>query len=241
MTLQQKINAFVKLGRILREAAEKQGKAAEIAAGVSIYNGWFTQENVLRAFEAWGNQLQGEQLEKWLSPYVLNPNKAKTVGLIMAGNIPLAGFHDLICVLLSGHKALIKLSGDDEKLPKLLCELLISIEPGFKEQIHFAEGQLREIDAVIATGSSNSSRYFDYYFGKYPHIIRKNRNSAAVISGSESPEKFRMLGKDIFQYFGLGCRSVSKLFVPRGFDFDHIFGGVFGFKDIIHQIGRAHV
>jgi hypothetical protein len=161
--------------------------------------------------------------------------KIKNIGLIMAGNIPLAGFHDLICVLLSGNRALVKLSGDDEHLPKCICEILISIEPEFKNQIHFADGQLREMDAVIATGSSNSSRYFDYYFGKYPHIIRKNRNSAAVLSGSEKPEEIHRLGQDVFQYFGLGCRSVSKLFVPAGFDFDPFFTGIFGFKDIINH------
>ncbi len=240
MTLRQKINALEKLGAVLLQAGQKKGKLAEFAASSSIYNGWFTEENVLHVFTEWGKSLVPEQLSRWLEPYSaesysLEPESPVTIGLIMAGNIPLAGFHDLLCVLLSGHNALVKASGDDEKLPRLICEILISIEPGFKKQIQFTEGRLAKIDAIIATGSSNSSRYFDFYFGKYPHIIRKNRNSAAVLSGSESRQQMQLLGKDVFQYFGLGCRSISKLFVPEGYDFDLFFGGIFDYKNIINH------
>lgn len=244
MTIQQKIKAFEQLGNVFKLAAEADKavpdkphvkKLAELAHSVHIYNGWFTKENVLNAFEALDRMLTGENLEKWLNNYEIKDVKPKNAGLIMAGNIPLVGFHDILCVLMSGHNLIIKASSNDRQLPKCVAEILISIEPEFKDRITFTEGQLKDLDAVIATGSNNSSRYFEYYFSKLPHIIRKNRNSIAVLDGSETADEMRLLGNDIFQYFGLGCRNVSKIFVPPGYDFDNIFRAVFDFRSVLQN------
>jgi len=151
----------------------------------------------------------------------------------MAGNIPLVAFHDWFCVLLSGNKFKGKLSSDDNLLLPFLSKVLITIEPYFENQIEFTEGQLKNMDAVIATGNNNSARYFEYYFSKLPHIIRKNRNSVAVLDGTEKSDELGLLGKDIFQYFGLGCRNVSKLFVPEKYKFDMFFESIIEFKDIV--------
>ncbi|MBK7667135.1 MAG: acyl-CoA reductase [Sphingobacteriaceae bacterium] len=158
------------------------------------------------------------------------PKQQKTVAIIMAGNIPMVGFHDLLCVLLSGHKALLKLSSDDNVLMPFFIKLLEHYEPSLGENIKFSEAKLVNFDAVIATGSNNTASHFQYYFGKYPNIIRKNRTSVAVITGKESPEDLKNLGRDIFLYFGLGCRNVSKLLVPKGFVFDPVFEAVFDYK-----------
>jgi hypothetical protein len=164
-------------------------------------------------------------LEVWVNNYHddLSDNpEVKKVGIIMAGNIPAVGFHDLLCVLISGHKAVIRNSSDDAVLIPFLVEVLLNIAPDFANQIEFTQ-RISDIDAVIATGSNNSARYFDYYFAKYPSIIRRNRNSVAVLSGQETADDFRALGNDIFDYFGLGCRNVAKLYVPRGYVFDPFF------------------
>jgi hypothetical protein len=154
--------------------------------------------------------------------------------LVLAGNIPLVGFHDFICVLLSGHKVQIKTSSNDQMLLPFLANYITSIEPALLNYIHFSEGKLIDFDAVIATGSNNTSRYFEYYFKDKPSIIRKNRNSVAVLNGSETKADFEALGEDIFRYFGLGCRNVSKIFVPKGYIFDAFFEGIFKYQDVIH-------
>jgi hypothetical protein len=241
MTIQQKINAFEKLGTVLKQTGELKSnnpqalKLAELARSVYIYNGWFTEENVLNSYRSLSKMLTKENLEKWLSNYTLKEVKPKSIGLIMAGNIPLVGFHDILCVLMSGHNVLIKASGNDSHLPKCVAEILISLEAGFKGRIVFTDGQLKNIDAIIATGSNNSARYFEHYFGKLPHIIRKNRNSIAVLNGTETPEELSLLGNDIFQYFGLGCRNVSKVFVPVNYNLDNIFKAVFDKKQILQN------
>ena len=153
----------------------------------------------------------------------------------MAGNIPLVGFHDFISVLISGNKVLGKLSSNDKILLPFLTQKLIEIEPEFKEYIQFSDKKLENFDAVIATGSNNTSLYFEHYFGKYPNIIRKNRNSVAVLSGEESPTQLEALSKDIFTYFGLGCRNVSKLYLPKEYDFKPFFNAMYSQKDIIHN------
>jgi hypothetical protein len=153
----------------------------------------------------------------------------------MAGNIPLVGFHDLLCVLISGHMAQIKLSSKDSKLPSYIIKHLLWLEPGFEKNISVTEGKLHDFDAVIATGSDNSARYFHQYFGKYPNIIRKNRTSVAVLSGNESTQELSQLGEDVFSYFGLGCRNVSKIYAPVGYDFTLLLDAWQGFHDIIHH------
>ena len=206
-----------------------------LIAAARVYNPWFTEQNVRQAAGAIGESLQEEKLVEWLSHYIarLNTEKPVRVAVIMAGNIPMVGFHDMMCVLLSGNSFLGKLSSDDKLLLPFLSKLLIAAAPEFEGRIAFTEDRLTDFQAVIATGSNNSARYFDYYFGKYPHIIRKNRNSVCVLSGDENEGQLTLLGEDIFQYFGLGCRNVSKLFVPEGYDFDRLYKSLIGFADVI--------
>ena len=186
------------------------------------HNPWFTPVNIRLNLASWSKALQKENLEKWQASYpqLSHENQSpKKIGLVMAGNIPLVGLHDFLCVLLSGNIVLGKLSSKDNKLFPAIKLILEDINPAFKERIFFVEEKLENFDAIIATGSNNSSRYFEYYFGNSPHIIRKNRNSVAVLNGKESPDDYKKLAFDIFSYFGLGCRNVSKIFVPEDFDF----------------------
>ncbi len=190
-----------------------------------LKNNWFTVNNSIKALGEVCNMLNKIILDVWINNYhddlSDNPD-VKKVGIIMAGNIPAVGFHDLLCVLVSGHKAVIRTSSDDAFLIPFLVEVLLNIAPDFENQIEFTQ-RISDIDAVIATGSNNSARYFDYYFAKYPSIVRRNRNSVAVLSGHETANDFRALGNDIFDYFGLGCRNVAKLYVPHGYVFDPFF------------------
>lgn len=199
-------------------------------------NQWFTEENIRFALKNWQKSLHKESIDSWLSTYDFSTeDESKTIGLIMAGNIPLVGFHDFLTVLISGHRAKIKLSSSDKRLLPFLSKLLIEIEPELHKCIHFEEDTLKDFDAVIATGSNNTSRYFEYYFRGKPHIIRKNRNGIAILNGLETKEDFQNLGKDIFRYFGLGCRNVSKLFVPKGYDFHKFFEGMQAFESFINN------
>ncbi len=186
-------------------------------------NAWFTPENIISSLSGIASWLNVKDLTDWVSGYDIQEDKSpKTVALIMAGNIPLVGFHDMLSVLISGNIMMAKPSSDDNVLPQLLMKRLCQIEPTFADRIIFTE-RISSPGAVIATGSDNSARYFEYYFGKYPNIIRKNRNSIAVLSGDETKEELSLLGKDIFMYFGLGCRNISKLYVPQGYNFDGLF------------------
>ena len=198
------------------------------------HNGWYTPENVCFSIQSWATALTEENFNTWLSRYSFNEIRPKNVGLILAGNIPLVGFHDFLAVLISGHKVLIKTSSNDQFLLPFLAKYLTAVAPKFANKISFIEGKLENFDAIIATGSNNTARYFDYYFKDKPSIIRKNRNSVAVLNGSETKEQLVALGEDIFRYFGLGCRNVSKLFVPIGYSFNAFFEAIFEYQDIIH-------
>lgn len=198
------------------------------------YNSWFTKDNVLFAFENWANALTEESITEWLKDYEIPENNQKTIAIIMAGNIPLVGFHDFLCVAITGHNVLAKLSSNDKYFIPLIAKYLEHVTPSFKGTFIFTEEKLQGYDAVIATGSNNTARYFDYYFGKHPHIIRKNRNSVAVLDGNESHEQLEALSDDIFRYYGLGCRNVSKIFVPRDYDFDQLFKAVYKHKEIVN-------
>ncbi len=239
MELKDKIDVFTELGKFLRDPNTYQRKnetdTETIVRRAKAENGWFTEENIKFALESWGNALTEKNLRKWVSNYEMGKNAPKTVGIIMAGNIPLVGFHDFLSVLITGNKVLAKLSSTDKVLLPFLAEYLISIEPKFKSYIGFTEERLESFDAIIATGSNNTSRYFDYYFGKYPNIIRKNRNSIAVLTGEETAAELKLLANDIFRYFGLGCRNVSKLYVPEDYDFTAFFEAIFSWKDIVHN------
>ena len=227
MTQKQRIDAFVALGKLLTSDGEKIERVLRQA---SIKNPWYTLDNTRKQLQALSLNLTTEQLTNWVTSYPIVQSD-KTVGLILAGNIPLVGFHDILCVLIGGFHAQIKLSSDDAGLTTFVLDELITIEPAFAEKIQIVD-RLQQYDLIIATGSDNSSRYFDYYFGKKPHIIRKNRNSIAILTGTESPEQLKALGADIFDYFGLGCRSVSKLYIPRGYDFNLFFEAIEDFNAV---------
>ena len=188
----------------------------------SLENGFFTEFNIRFALDAIATMLSPENLNKWISAYKNQQNNQdapKTIGVVMAGNIPMVGFHDFLCVLFSGNKFLGKASQSDKYLIQALAEILFEIDADYKEFITFTSERLENFDAVIATGSNNTARYFEYYFGKYPHIIRKNRNSIALLTGNETLEQLTLLAQDIFIYFGLGCRNITKLFVPQNYNF----------------------
>jgi hypothetical protein len=197
------------------------------------HNGWFTPEQVYFSIQSWGNALSEANLNQWLSTYDFSKIVPKKVGLILAGNIPLVGFHDFLSVLISGHDVLVKTSSSDQHLLKFLAKYLIAIQPELNSKITFVEGKLEDFDAVIATGSNNTARYFEYYFKDKPSIIRKNRNSIAVLNGTETHEELVGLGEDIFRYFGLGCRNVSKLFVPKDYNFEAFFKAMFEYREVI--------
>ncbi len=248
MTVEKRIEAFAKLGEFLSQF-QPEGIVRNDAVAMnnmffdpfnlqvkraSEFNGWFTKDNVLISFSKWANILNKNNLNKWIESYDLSNIKRKKVGVIMAGNIPLVGFHDFLVVLISGHELIAKQSSSDAYFLPLIAKYLEYVEPDFKGLISFTDERMTDFDAVIATGSNNTARYFDYYFGKYPSIIRRNRNSAAVLTGDESEEDLQNLGEDIFRYFGLGCRSVSKLFVPRNYDFDHLFKAIYDYKDVLN-------
>jgi hypothetical protein len=231
MNLQKRIDAFAKLGEVLRNSLS--GKEESGAYGLTeiihrqhLINSWFTPENVISAVVAIAGELSLEKLVKWTNAYpeLLNDVNPLNAGIIMAGNIPLAGFHDFISVLISGNNLIAKTSSKDPELIVKIGDILCAIEPGFREKIEFTEGQLKNFDIVIATGSNNSSRYFEQYFGRFPNIIRKNRNSIAIIDGSETDEELESLASDIFLYFGLGCRNVSKIFIPKGYELETLTG-----------------
>jgi hypothetical protein len=215
MDTAQRIGLLEKLGAYLKENTETWHAAVYRAMA---QNPWFTEDSIRSAAAAIAdNFLDADKLRAWLSGYQL-PDAPKTVGIVMAGNIPLVGFHDFLCGFLSGHKLLLKLSSKDTVLITHLVRKLHEWEPAITEQVHFAE-VLKNCDAYIATGSNNTSRYFEQYFSKWPNIIRKNRTSVAVLDGSETPEELDALGTDIFSYFGLGCRNVTQLCVPEDYDF----------------------
>jgi hypothetical protein len=216
------IDAFAQLGQYLLNPDEQ---LQAIINTEQQHNPWFTPLNVSRAVNSIGQMLNKTNLSNWLSRYDLPNNDPKKVGLILAGNIPLVGFHDVLCVLISGKIALIKASAQDARLINHLLKKLTEIEPAFTGKYSFVD-RLEKFDAVIATGSDNTSRYFEYYFSKVPHIIRKNRNSLAVLTGQETEAHICELGHDIFDYYGLGCRNVSKLLVPKDYDFTYFFESI---------------
>ncbi len=252
--IEKRIQSFVKLGQFLSQFNRKEIRQKEDVAFNDLFfdgfkhqlklaqekNSWFTKDNLLFTCESWANALTFENLHKWIKEENLNTNSSKKVAIIMAGNIPLVGFHDFIAVLISGHSVLAKLSSNDEHLLPFLAKYLEYVNTDFKGTFEFTNKKLTGFDAVIATGSNNTSRYFEYYFKDKPNIIRKNRNSVAVITGKETEEDYINLSEDIFCYFGLGCRSVSKLFVPKGYNFDLFFKGMFNKQEIINNFKYAN-
>lgn len=231
MELAARINALLSLGQLLSQPDEFR---SAVISRTSFHNPWFTVENQERALASVVNNfLQPDILMPWVASYELpEPTQPKRLGLVMAGNIPLVGFHDFMCIFLSGHHALIKLSDKDPYLWPHLLDLLKRIDPRSSNYFSVVE-RLSDMDAVIATGSNNTSRYFEAYFGKYPHIIRRNRNGVGVFTGHETPEELMAFGKDVFRYFGLGCRNVSKIYVPQGYVFDPLLEAMHEYRQII--------
>ncbi|MES2431251.1 MAG: acyl-CoA reductase [Bacteroidota bacterium] len=217
MKLQNRIALLTELKKYLEKNTEEWQIIKDKAM---VHNGWFTPEFINKAVDNIIDEfLSEDKLNKWINHYHLDDNiTPRNVGIVMAGNIPLVGFHDLLCAFICGHKQTIKLSSKDNILLPHLIEKLTSFDPEIKDLITISE-MLKGCDAYIATGSNNSARYFEYYFGKYPNIIRHNRTSVAIITGDETPEMLEKLSDDIHIFFGLGCRNVTKIFVPEGYDF----------------------
>jgi hypothetical protein len=211
-----RLAAFAALGQ--RLATLTDDELTDLAARARNRNGWFDLPNVRAAIAGIAHLLAEPQLSQWAGRYPAEPAAPRQVGVVMAGNIPLVGFHDMLCVLVSGHTLLAKPSKEDTVLMLWIAKELTNIEPAFTERIKFVE-RLNAADAFIATGSDNTARYFEYYFKSKPHLIRRNRTSLGILTGRETAEELAQLGPDIFQYYGLGCRNVSKLYVPAGYDF----------------------
>ncbi len=222
---------FEALARV-RPAYANFAKAMKEA---TLQNPWFTRENTIKMISRLGEMLDNGELAHWLAAYPLPERAPKRIGLILAGNIPLIGFHDLFCVHVAGHHAVAKNSGQDAVLLSALIDLMNAEIEGLNWKVSWRGGQIGEVDAVIATGSNNTSRYFEYYFGKYPHIIRRNRSSVAILSGKETNAELDALGDDIFDYFGLGCRNVSKLFIHTDFDLERFFKALYRHHDIVNH------
>lgn len=217
-------------------STETDSEFGTILQKTTVYNPWFTSSSIAEALEALAYMVRPEALKKWLSSYPIEKSSdPKRVGLILAGNIPMVGFHDIFSVALSGNRAVAKLSSKDQFLLPFIFERFYEATGNTNFQIEWITERLPAVDAVIATGSNNTSRYFEYYFGKYPNIIRKNRSSVAVLTGNESDEELKALGHDIFSCFGLGCRNVSKLYVHNDFDIDRFFTGIYDFHDIVNH------
>lgn len=231
MNIKKNINALKTLGEYIEQGGPELQAIIETTRNE---NAWFTKESTTKALEGVAFMIKEAKLNKWVAQYSINNNAPQNIGIIMAGNIPLVGFHDLITVLVSGNNAMIKRSSQDSILITHLVEKLIELEAGFKDRIQFVD-KLNNIDAIIATGSDNTSRYFDYYFAKYPHIIRKNRTSCAILNGNETQDNINTLGNDIFQYYGLGCRNVSKIYIPENYDIVNFLDGLSKHSDIIQN------
>ncbi|TSA26206.1 MAG: acyl-CoA reductase [Bacteroidetes bacterium] len=244
MTLEERISSFSSLGEQLRVFAgqpdqlhaESRLQAAINAAEKE--NPWFTRNVIMHAIRYWGNSLHKPGLNEWLEPYqpaIGDERPLRRVGVVMAGNIPMVGFHDLLCVLLTGNHLVARLSSQDASLIPVVTEMLVDLESSWRNRIELTTAEIEQPEAILATGSNNTSRYFGYYFGKYPHIIRKNRTGVAVLDGRESEEELRGIASDIFTYFGLGCRNVSKLYLPQGYDFGPLHTALSVCQDHFHH------
>ena len=216
--LDKKIIAFDKLGKYLRN--EKiDSELHDLIIKTESNNAWFTYNNSLQALKIWGYTLIKENILKWSSKYNFENKNSKRIGIIMAGNIPLVGLHDLICVLITDHKGIVKTSSSDPFLIPFLYKKLIQFNSNFKERVVF-KSKINSIDAFIATGSNLTIKHINEKFNSYPSILRGSRNSVAVLNGKESTKELKLLSNDIFGYFGFGCRCITKIYVPNNYNFD---------------------
>ncbi len=228
----KKIDLFTKLGQRLGSLMEEE-KA--LVAKARIENPWFTDRWVAEAASNWSSSLSEEHVTQWLGSYALKSQKGKIVGIIMAGNLPFVGLHDLLSVIACDATAICKLSSSDSALMIWVIQTLIDLDPEMKNNLQITDYKLNQIDALIATGSDNSSRYFEYYFKDIPKLIRKNRSSVAIVDPEVTSEQLALLSHDIFSYFGLGCRNVGKVYLPEGYDVTKMIDAFEGFKDHIHH------
>ncbi len=246
INIKKRIKAFENLSEYLinsvSDETNKDFKSGNIFYDAIILasqnNSWFTIENIKYAILSLGNSIKSENINEWIKNYnnlLETRNKSSKVAVIMAGNIPLVGFHDFFYVLMSGNHVVVKLSSDDKFLLPTIANKLIEIEPEFAEYISFVDNLKSGYDAVIATGSNNSSRYFEFYFKNVPHIIRQNRNSIAVLSGKETSEELADLGNDIFMHYGKGCRNVSKIFLPDNYFIERLIHSLSGFAYVLNN------
>lgn len=247
-TLNNRLHAFAKAGSRLAHYLEQTAAHGTYEAyswdetinkallKAEALNSWFTKENLHYCITQWSQALTVESLKSWLSTYDLRQTAPKNIAVIAAGNVPLVGLHDVLCVLLTGHHVQIKTSSNDSVLLQLIIDMAVNADLSLSEVITYVDGKLDDYDAVIATGSNNTARYFEHYFGKKPHIIRKNRNSVAILTGSETPAELEALSDDVFRYFGLGCRSVSHIKVPKGYNFDAFFNGMYKQRELINFV-----
>ncbi len=243
MILEKRIAAFVRLGEILRDAltenrSEYYEEVQELINGQQYKNGWFTPESVRLSIESIANELTEDLILKWTAKYPLptSNNKEKNIALIMAGNMPLASFNDFVSVLISGNRAIIKRDDKDADLIKYMADLLIKIEGEFDNYICFPDGLLPKFDAIIVAPQNKGTHYYEQYFKKYPSIIRKSRYSVAVLDGSENDYELSALGNDVFNYFGLSSKNVSKIFIPNDYDLKHLLDVWQPYHDIIYHV-----
>ena len=240
----ERLIAFSELGTLFKENVDKKEKKKfpewdsvleQTLIESHSYNSWFTIDNLKLSLKNWSNSLQENIISDWLSKYNIEDKSSKKIAIIMAGNIPAVGFHDLLCSLLLNFDCIVKLSSEDKLLIPFIVKFLESRNEKLKNKVTFESEKLKDFDGVIATGNNNSHRYFDYYFSKYPNLLRKTRHSIAVLDGKESDNDLSDLSNDIFNYFGLGCRSVSKVFIPYGYDLDLLFNAFFRHKEVVNH------
>jgi hypothetical protein len=240
----ERLIAFSELGTLFKENVDKKENKKfpewdtvleKTLIESHSYNSWFTIDNLKLSLKNWSNSLQENIISDWLSKYNIEDKSSKKIAIIMAGNIPAVGFHDLLCSLLLNFDCIVKLSSEDKLLIPFIVKFLESRNEKLKNKVTFESEKLKDFDGVIATGNNNSHRYFDYYFSKYPNLLRKTRHSIAVLDGKESDNDLSDLSNDIFNYFGLGCRSVSKVFIPYGYDLDLLFNAFFRHKEVVNH------
>ena len=240
----ERLIAFSELGTLFKENVDKKENKKfpewdtvleKTLIESHSYNSWFTIDNLKLSLKNWSNSLQENIISDWLSKYNIEDKSSKKIAIIMAGNIPAVGFHDLLCSLLLNFDCIVKLSSEDRLLIPFIVKFLESRNEKLKNKVTFESEKLKDFDGVIATGNNNSHRYFDYYFSKYPNLLRKTRHSIAVLDGKESDNDLSELSNDIFNYFGLGCRSVSKVFIPYGYDLDLLFNAFFRHKEVVNH------
>ena len=243
---QNTITAFTALGQLFNDYSNKNNntnkwieKLDNALVNASNRNKWFTKENLDFCVKTWGDTLTESHISTWLNAYSIQQTSQR-LGLVLAGNIPLVGLHDVLSGLACGYSIEIKSSSNDNILLPFVIGFLTERQPEWHDKISFTDGKLEKFDRVIATGSTNTARYFEYYFKDVPHIVRKTRNGVAVLDGTETPEELTALCVDIMQYFGLGCRSVSHLMVPEGYDFNELFLALYDYKELIHHNAYAN-